>query len=71
MNRSLLSVVTAVLNYAPAFELHNGISIAEARAKNIVGSTMSSHYHPNQSYSSCVGYMRFSRLMTRNTDVLR
>lgn len=69
MDRSFLSVITAVLNYAAAAELWYGRCVAEGRFKNIVDDMMTSEYPPRQSRLSQVRYVRFGLLMKKNSDV--
>lgn len=60
----------AVLNNEGTFELQYGVSLAENRIKDIADDMTPSRYLPKHSRSSNVRYVRFSRLMKRNTVVL-
>lgn len=58
-----------VLNYSGAFRPQSGVSLAEARIKDIVDNVTLSRYLLKQSRSSYVLYLRFGLLMKRNSDV--
>lgn len=69
INRSLLLVMMAVLNYGEMSKVQYGISFIEACIKNIFNDMMPSQYLPKQLRSSYVRYGRFGLLMKKNGDL--
>lgn len=70
MERSFMSVMKAVLNYARAFDLQWVVSFSEARIKDIVVDMMSSLYLREPLRLSCVRYVEFGRLLSKIGGVL-
>lgn len=70
MDRTFLSVMKAILNYGRTFELQYGASFVEARIKDTVDDMMPSQHLLEQSLFSRVRFVRFSRMMIKNENVL-
>lgn len=67
---SFLSVMKAILNHDAVVELRYGLSFAEDRIKDVVDNKMTSLFPPKQSRTSYIRYVRFARMMKRNSYIL-
>lgn len=59
-----------IISYASALELANIAKFVNARVEDIVYDTASSEYDPSRTFTKYVRYIRFTKLVFKNEELL-